>query len=165
MTCPCGHHFCWYCYKDHPSGTIRRVYHLHSVPECAFIFISKIVIFLACVVSLLITFNGNGIIKTLFSILGAIFSVVWRAVIIDGFILSQILVFMMQKRRRFSRPNSYSLRSYIIFAIIANVIGIGLLLFFGELSYFMQILFGELLLACLGFAIGYGVIYSIETWF
>ena len=106
MTCPCGHHFCWYCYKDHPSGTLKRLYHLHSNPECAFIFISKIVLFMICATSLLIVFYGNWVLKYLFSILVSIFSVIFRAAILDGAILIQIMFFMMRKRRRMLEKNS-----------------------------------------------------------
>lgn len=165
MTCPCGHHFCWYCYKDHPSGTLKRVYPLHSIPECAFIFISKIVLFLICCINLLITFNGNGVVRYIFGLLSVIFSVVWRAALLDGFILIQVMFFMMNRRRRFPRSNPYKLQSIIAFYTIVNLLGFGLLYFLEESTFFFYILIGELALTAVGFGIGYSVIYSIETWF
>lgn len=161
MTCPCGHHFCWYCYKDHPSGTLKRVYQLHAIPECAYIFISKIVISLICLVNLLVTFNGNWILKYIFGILGTVFSVVFRAAILDGFILLQVLFVMMQKRRSFPRVTTYTKRKYILLFLIVNTVGIGLLYFTNELYFFMKIMIGELVIAGIGFTIGYAVIFSI----
>lgn len=128
MTCPCGHHFCWYCYKDHPSGTIKRVYQLHSIPECAFIFLSKIILFLICCASLLITFNGNWVLRYIFSIMSSVFSVVFRAAILDGAILIQIMIHMMRKRRRYNARLSKSSRNKAIaLTVLGNLIGIWLL--------------------------------------
>lgn len=127
MTCPCGHHFCWYCYKDHPSGTLKRVYPLHTIPQCAFIFLSKIVLFLICCVNLLITFNGNWIIKSLFSLLAVVFSVVWRAVVMDGFILLQVMYFIMLKRKRNFYNSMSKTRNTIILAVLINLAALGAL--------------------------------------
>lgn len=128
MTCPCGHHFCWYCYKDHPSGTIKRVYPLHSIPECAFIFLSKIILFLICCASLLITFNGNWVLRYIFGIMSSIFSVLFRAAILDGAILIQIMIHMMKKRRRNNLwPSNKSKLQSIVATVIINLIGIGIL--------------------------------------
>lgn len=166
MTCPCGHHFCWYCYKDHPSGTLKRIYQLHTIPECAFIFLSKIVLFIICCVNLLITFNGNWVIKSLFGFLGVVFSVLWRALLMDGFILLQVMFFMMQKRKRSYSPNTFiRTRNTIIAFILINILALVVLYMVDEFVFFMEILFGEIVLAALGFGIGYGVVYSVETWF
>lgn len=129
MTCPCGHHFCWYCYKDHPSGIVKRVYPLHSIPQCAFIFLSKIILFIICCISLLITFNGNWILKYFFGILSSIFSVVIRAVILDGAILIQVMFWMMKKRRRFPVRPFYSNKKFILLTILFNLIGVSVLYF------------------------------------
>lgn len=128
MTCPCGHHFCWYCFRDHPSGTIKRVYHLHTIPECAFIFISKIFLVLACMISVLVTFNGNWIIKSIFGIMSTIFSIVWRAAMLDGFILAQVFYFMMRKRRGFYMIND--IKKYVVLTIIINTMYIAGLYYF-----------------------------------
>ena len=100
MTCPCGHHFCWYCYKDHPLGTRKRVYSLHSVPECIFIFASKIVLLLICITSLMIAFHGNWVLKYISSMISSLLSVIFRAAILDGAILIQFMLFIMRKGRR-----------------------------------------------------------------
>lgn len=133
MTCPCGHHFCWYCYKDHPSGTLKRVYQLHSIPQCAFIFISKIVLFLICLVNLMVTFNGNWMLRYLFGILGTVFSVILRAAILDGFILLQVLFIMMQKRRTFPRINKKTKIKYVVAFILINLAGVGMLYLFNQI--------------------------------
>lgn len=83
-----------------------------------------------CIMSLLITFNGNWIIKDIFRIITLIFSVVFRAAIMDGFVLAQIMYLMMRRRRRF--PNTYSKKStkkYIILSVILNLVFIGVLYF------------------------------------
>jgi uncharacterized membrane protein len=51
----------------------------------------------------LVTFNGNWVIRYIFSIAKTIFWVIARAAVLDGFILAQIMYFMMKKRRRLSR--------------------------------------------------------------
>lgn len=126
MTCPCGHHFCWYCYKDHPSGVLKRVYPLHQIAECVFIFFSKIVLFLICCISLLITFNGNWILKYFLDIWLIILSVVYRALILDSAILIQVMFFMMRKRQRYPIRPSFSNKGIAIL-ILLNLFGIFLL--------------------------------------
>ena len=59
MTCPCGHHFCWYCYKDYPYSHDKYLYTEHNIPECFFIMASKIALIVICLVGLLLTNNGN----------------------------------------------------------------------------------------------------------
>lgn len=83
-----------------------------------------------CFLSLLIIFNGNSIIKDIFRIIASIFSVLFRAAIIDGFSLAQIMYFMMRKRRRF--PNSYSKKDtkrYIAITVLLNLVFFGILYF------------------------------------
>lgn len=82
----------------------------------------------------------------------------------DGFILAQILVINLERRKRYYRPLR-SIKTYVIIGLIFNILGIATVAFFGELSYFLKILFGEIIIAGVGFGIGFGVIYSIETWF
>ena len=141
MTCPCGHHFCWYCYKDHPSGVAKRVYTVHNVRECVFIFLSKIVLFLICLCSLLITFNGNSTIKWCLGMLGTLFSVIVRALILDLVILLQVIVAMMNKKRPTLRARERK-RSTMAFVLIGfNLLFITLLYLIDELNFFALVLF------------------------
>lgn len=84
-------------------------------------------LFLICCVNLLITFNGNWIIKSLFSLLAVVFSVVWRAVAMDGFILLQVMYFIMLKRKRNFYNSMSKTRNTIILAVLINVAALGAL--------------------------------------
>ena len=165
MTCPCGHHFCWYCYKDHPSGGIsQRVYTIHNVRECVFIFLSKIVLFLICLSSLLITFNGNSTIKWCLGMIGTIFSVIVRALILDLIVLLQVILAMMKKRRP-SGKEHHKKRAVAAGLICFNLLFILLLYGMEELNFFALVLFAEISIMGVCFGVGYAIVYSIETWF
>lgn len=141
MTCPCGHHFCWYCYKDHPSGTLKRVYTVHNVRECVFNFLSKIVLFLICLSSLLITFNGNSTIKWCLGMVGTLFSVIVRALILDLVILLQVIVGMMNKRKPILlRSRNQKKSTLALGLIIFNLMFVTLLYLIDELYFFTVVL-------------------------
>lgn len=82
-----------------------------------------------CIISLLITFNGNWIIKDIFRIISSVFSVVFRAALMDGAIFAQIMFLMMKRRKRFPYTQQNN-KKYIIGTVIVNLILLGLLYFF-----------------------------------
>lgn len=169
MTCPCGHHFCWYCYKDHPSGGgTNRVYTIHNVRECVFIMLSKVALLLICLSSLLITFNGNSTIKFCLGLIGTAFSILVRALIIDVIILLQFIFVMMKKKRRRPYPSRLMEDKKLptILALIAfNIAFVGVLHLVDELNFFLLVLVGECSVVGLATGLGYAIIFSIENWF
>lgn len=49
--------------------------------------------------------------------------------------------------------------------VFINLLGLLLLDLIDEFEFFLMILVGEFVLASIGFSIGYGVFFSIQTWF
>lgn len=143
MTCPCGHHFCWYCYKDHPSGNGKRIYTMHNIPECSFIFLSKFFFFFISLFSILLSSNGNTTVNWITSIISSLMMLLTRAFLIDGIILIQIMFTIMMKKSRSFKFGRAAKNNRLIFGlIITNIIILGILHLIDELSLCMLILFG-----------------------
>lgn len=163
MTCPCGHHFCWYCYRDHQSGPTKRFYEVHTVQECIFIFISKILLVLFCICNLVIIFNGNEILKDVLSIIFNIIIVALETIVLDTFFILQIcLIFSRNKIRRYALYKQ-KWNNKIVWGgcILLNAAVILLLYFFGILELCFIVLGIQFMIFVLGFSVGYGIIYTI----
>lgn len=78
---------------------------------------------------MLITFNGNWVLKYFFGILSTVFSVLIRALILDGAILVQVMFWMMKKRRRFPVRTFYSHKKFILLTVLFNIVGVAALYF------------------------------------
>lgn len=164
MTCPCGHEFCWFCYKDQSYGRAYRLYTQHNIPECSFIFLSKILLFCACVLTIIITLSGNQSIRQMQGMMGTIWSIVWRSVLMDAWIGVHVLMIVLQGRNRHRRLTS-NFRLYLCLGFINFFLLPAFLYYLQQLSFCLHILLGEaILIACVALTL-YLIIHSCQTWF
>jgi hypothetical protein len=131
MTCPCGHHFCWHCYKDHPSGTLKRLYPLHSLAECIFIVLSKGVLIGLAALSLLVAAEGNWVLRYGVGVMAVMLGVLLRVLLLDGSLLFLVMFWMMRNRRSFHLRPSFNCKFIIwyllpflaVSAVVLHLVG------------------------------------------
>lgn len=153
MSCPCGHHFCWYCLKDYfPSA--NNIYSIHEPKECGAILISKLIFISICLSGIFFTILGNQIFREYMGYFFIGVGYMFQTLIIDLFIVANVVLinnFYLRYRNHYFYNNSGKYYVGILITIDLILIILAYIFFYDLLISSILIILVELGMAGMGY--------------